>query len=221
MSHRLLYERIGPVARCSTSPATCFRSPHDRKLELCFIATFSSRYRSRAALAERRRFAQATPSEATRPTFAGHRPMPGRAPILCRYCGLDLCRDLDAVAVEVDRDGPRALPHAVSGRSRPRGAGAGAGSASESRLSCSLLRRWSWVSRGDGLGGRVVVRCRQGHVFTTIWIPGASLKAVRLGWMRFQRCPVGGHWALVTPVIRVELTDERRLADQHHDVRIP
>ena len=78
------------------------------------------------------------------------------------------------------------------------------------------------VSRGYGLGGRVVVRCRQGHVFTTIWIPGASLKAVRLGWMRFQRCPVGGHWALVTPVIRAELTDEeRRLADQHHDVRIP
>jgi hypothetical protein len=78
------------------------------------------------------------------------------------------------------------------------------------------------VSRGYGLGGQVVVRCRQGHVFTTIWIPGASLKAVRLGWMRFQRCPVGGHWALVTPVTRTDLTeDERHLADQHHDVRIP
>ncbi len=78
------------------------------------------------------------------------------------------------------------------------------------------------ISRGYGLGGKVVVRCRQGHLFTTIWIPGASLKAVRLGWMRFQRCPVGGHWALVTPVMRTDLTDdERHLADQHHDVRIP
>ncbi len=35
--------------------------------------------------------------------------------------------------------------------------------------------------RGYPLGGNAVVRCRQGHLFTTIWIPGASLKAVRLG----------------------------------------
>ncbi len=78
------------------------------------------------------------------------------------------------------------------------------------------------TSRGYGLGGKVVVRCRQGHVFTTIWIPGASLKAVRLGWIRFQRCPVGGHWSLVTPVPRTDLTDEdRRLAAEYHDLRIP
>lgn len=78
------------------------------------------------------------------------------------------------------------------------------------------------AGRGYGLGGNVVVRCRQGHEFTTIWIPGASFKAVRLGWTRLQRCPVGGHWTLVTPVRRSDLTDEgRRLAGERRDVRIP
>lgn len=72
------------------------------------------------------------------------------------------------------------------------------------------------------LGGEVIVRCREGHLFTTLWIPGASLKALRLGWSRFQRCPVGGHWSLVTPVAAGELTDdERAQAEQQHDVRIP
>jgi hypothetical protein len=74
----------------------------------------------------------------------------------------------------------------------------------------------------SGLGGNTIVRCRKGHVFTTIWIPGASLKAVRLGWARLQRCPVGKHWSLVTPVKDADLTDEeRRSADEHHDLRIP
>jgi len=76
--------------------------------------------------------------------------------------------------------------------------------------------------RGYNMGGNVVVRCRQGHLFTTIWIPGASLKAVRLGWFRLQRCPVGKHWSLVTPVRVSELTEEeRRLAEENRDVRIP
>jgi hypothetical protein len=75
---------------------------------------------------------------------------------------------------------------------------------------------------GYKLGGNVVVRCRQGHLFTTIWIPGASLKAIRLGWARLQRCPVGNHWTLVTPVRDSDLTDEeRRTAEQHRDIRIP
>jgi len=77
-------------------------------------------------------------------------------------------------------------------------------------------------SRGYGMGGNVVVRCRRGHLFTTIWIPGGSLKAIRLGWVRIQRCPVGGHWGLVTPVRLSELTDEERgSAGQYHDLRIP
>ena len=75
---------------------------------------------------------------------------------------------------------------------------------------------------GYKVGGNVVVRCRQGHLFTTIWVPGASLKAIRLGWARLQRCPVGKHWTLVTPVKDATLTqEERRRAGQHHDVRIP
>jgi hypothetical protein len=76
--------------------------------------------------------------------------------------------------------------------------------------------------RGYSVGGNTVVRCRSGHLFTTLWIPGASLKAVRLGWWRLQRCPVGKHWTLVTPVKAADLTEEeRQLAAQRHDVRIP
>jgi hypothetical protein len=75
---------------------------------------------------------------------------------------------------------------------------------------------------GYKLGGNAVVRCRQGHIFTTIWIPGVKLKAVDLGVARIQRCPVGNHWSLVTPVRDSDLTDEeRRFAKEHHDIRIP
>lgn len=74
----------------------------------------------------------------------------------------------------------------------------------------------------SGMGGNTIVRCSKGHLFTTIWVPGASLKSIRLGMKRFQHCPVGRHWALVTPVKDSELTDdERQLATEHHDVPIP
>src|ERR1039458_8933529 len=51
------------------------------------------------------------------------------------------------------------------------------------------------VARRPGykLGGNVVVRCRKGHLFTTIWIPGVKLKALDLGFARLQHCPVGNH----------------------------
>jgi hypothetical protein len=76
--------------------------------------------------------------------------------------------------------------------------------------------------RGYNMGGEVPVRCRDGHVFTTIWVPGVSLKSVRLGWRRLQWCPVGGHWSLVTPLRDVDLTvEERESASEHHDARIP
>lgn len=39
----------------------------------------------------------------------------------------------------------------------------------------------------------VPVRCSAGHLFTTIWMPIASIKAVRLGGERWQYCPVGHH----------------------------
>jgi hypothetical protein len=49
-----------------------------------------------------------------------------------------------------------------------------------------------------------------------------SFKSVRLGRWRLQRCPVGSHWTLVTPVKPLDLTeDELRGARAHRDVRIP
>jgi hypothetical protein len=76
--------------------------------------------------------------------------------------------------------------------------------------------------RSGRIGGRVAVRCRRGHLFTTIWIPGGSLKSLRFGWWRYQRCPVGGHWSIVTPVRTAELSDdERRAAGEHRDIPIP
>ena len=76
--------------------------------------------------------------------------------------------------------------------------------------------------RGGRVGRDVVVRCKKGHLFTTIWIPGASLKSVRLGWWRLQRCPVGHHWSMVTPVNEADLTEEdKRIASEIKDTRIP
>jgi hypothetical protein len=75
---------------------------------------------------------------------------------------------------------------------------------------------------GYGVGGNTIVRCRRGHLFTTIWLPGVSVKSIRLGWWRIQRCPVGGHWSLVVPVREAELTvTEREAARETKDIRIP
>jgi hypothetical protein len=78
-----------------------------------------------------------------------------------------------------------------------------------------------WLRTGR-VGGNVVVRCRAGHLFTTIWIPPASVKSVRLGAWRVQHCPVGRHWSLVTPVNPAELSEgEREFAGKHHDIPLP
>jgi hypothetical protein len=78
-----------------------------------------------------------------------------------------------------------------------------------------------WMATSQ-LGGNVIVRCRDGHLFTTIWIPGASVKALRLGRWRYQHCPSGHHWSVVTPVRESELTDnERGLAHGCRDIRLP
>ena len=70
--------------------------------------------------------------------------------------------------------------------------------------------------------GEVVVRCRDGHVFRTVWITGVSIKAIRLGPLRFQYCPVGQHRTFVTPVPPDLLTErERRMAAYYDDGRIP
>ena len=74
----------------------------------------------------------------------------------------------------------------------------------------------------SGMGANTTVRCRHGHLFTTIWVPGASLKSLRLGWFRYQYCPVGRHWTLVTPVKDSDMSEEeRRLAAENRDIRIP
>jgi hypothetical protein len=76
--------------------------------------------------------------------------------------------------------------------------------------------------QGYSFGKDTVVRCRQGHVFTTVWIPGASVKSLRLGFWRVQWCPVGRHVDLVHPVKGADLTDaERSSAAAHHDVMVP
>lgn len=102
------------------------------------------------------------------------------------------------------------------GRRRPsrRWIGAAAGAA--------LFEGVATWTRSGRLGGDLTVRCRQGHLFTTIWIPAVSLKSLRLGFWRYQYCPVGGHWSFVTPVRTDELTDaERQEAAAHRDIRIP
>jgi hypothetical protein len=73
-----------------------------------------------------------------------------------------------------------------------------------------LVRR-----KGYAIPGRTVVRCSKGHLFRTTWIEGGSFKAVRLGPLsRYQRCPIGKHWAIVHPVKNEDLTDdERRMLD--------
>jgi hypothetical protein len=77
-------------------------------------------------------------------------------------------------------------------------------------------------SRGYRFGPNLVVRCRRGHLFTTIWIPGISVKSIRLGWWRLQRCPVGPHWSIVAPVREADLTEEeRQLAGERRDTRVP
>ncbi len=76
--------------------------------------------------------------------------------------------------------------------------------------------------QGYSFGKNTVVRCRRGHLFATVWIPGASVKALRLGFWRIQWCPVGRHVDLVRPVKNADLTEtERMLARAHHDVPVP
>jgi hypothetical protein len=66
-----------------------------------------------------------------------------------------------------------------------------------------------------------IVRCSKGHLFTTIWVPLGSFKAVRLGPRRYQRCPVGHHWALVRKVDPDTLTPaELEAAQAVHDVHV-
>jgi hypothetical protein len=76
--------------------------------------------------------------------------------------------------------------------------------------------------QGYAFGKNSLVRCRRGHLFTTVWIPGASVKSLRLGFWRIQWCPVGRHVDLVHPVREADLSEaERAFAAAHHDVFVP
>jgi hypothetical protein len=76
--------------------------------------------------------------------------------------------------------------------------------------------------QGYSFGRNTVVKCGQGHLFTTVWIPGASVKSLRLGFWRVQWCPVGGHVGLVHPVKQAGLSEaSRAFAIEHHDVPVP
>jgi hypothetical protein len=78
------------------------------------------------------------------------------------------------------------------------------------------------MRQGYKFGRSVPVRCRRGHLFTTTWIPGASIKALRLGLWRVQWCPVGRHIDLVRLVKESDLSPaEREFAANHHDVPVP
>lgn len=67
--------------------------------------------------------------------------------------------------------------------------------------------------KGYSIPGKTAVRCSKGHLFTTTWVEGVSLIAVRLGpFTRFQYCPVGKHWAIVRPVKDQDLSDADRKA---------
>ena len=79
----------------------------------------------------------------------------------------------------------------------------------------------TWL-RSQRFGGHLVVRCRQGHLFTTLWIPAVSLTSLRFGWWRFQYCPVGHHWSVVAPVRQGELSrKQRRAARSQRDIPLP
>jgi hypothetical protein len=76
--------------------------------------------------------------------------------------------------------------------------------------------------RGSLFGARTIVRCHRGHLFTTLWVPGASFKSLRLGPWRIQRCPVGRHWSLVWPAAVSKLSPaEVQAAAAVRDLRIP
>jgi len=69
---------------------------------------------------------------------------------------------------------------------------------------------------------RRIVRCSSGGLFSTIWIPTASFKAVRLGSSRLQHCPIHHKWELVKRVDPDTLTtQERAEAESIRDIGIP
>ena len=72
--------------------------------------------------------------------------------------------------------------------------------------------------KGYTKAGQTIARCRQGHLFTTVWSARFSRKQYDLGWARIQRCPVGDHWSLVRVVDEAGLSaEDKKSAAQHRD----
>jgi hypothetical protein len=65
-------------------------------------------------------------------------------------------------------------------------------------------------------------RCPDGHLFETPRLPLLSIKSIRLGPGRLQRCPVGKHWTKVHFVAVGDLSDaELKDARRHRTSPIP
>jgi hypothetical protein len=80
------------------------------------------------------------------------------------------------------------------------------------------------MSRAQGyrFGRDVIVRCQDGHLFMTTWIPMMSFKAIRLGLLRMQYCPVGDHFTAVRLMRDEDLTPAERIeASRHRDDGVP
>jgi len=67
-----------------------------------------------------------------------------------------------------------------------------------------------------------IVQCSQGHYFSTIWMPFGSLKAIRLGDRRIQKCPLCHRFRSVVQVEPDQLTEEELTAAKNlKDSKIP
>jgi hypothetical protein len=76
--------------------------------------------------------------------------------------------------------------------------------------------------QGYRYGHDVIVRCRDGHLFMTTWIPMMSVKAIRFGLVRVQYCPVGDHVTAVRLIRDEDLRPAERLeASRHRDNGVP
>ena len=68
----------------------------------------------------------------------------------------------------------------------------------------------------DGIIGDRVLRCSDGHVFTSSEI-ARLFRSVHFGPRRLMRCPVDGKWRMMTNVRRDDLTDEERATLRDRD----
>jgi hypothetical protein len=67
-----------------------------------------------------------------------------------------------------------------------------------------------WSAPWAFAGPVVIARCMRGGLFETVWIPLISFKALRLGPLRIQRCPVHRRWEVVQTVDPATLSDAER-----------